>query len=50
MGEFELLISWISEPSDSDFDPHGDLAKVDKVDVATYYLAKITEKWGSVRR
>lgn len=50
MGESELLVSWVSEPSDNDLDPHGNLAKVDKEDVTTYYLATKTEEWGSVRR
>lgn len=50
MGESELLISWVSEPSDNDLDPHGNLAKVDREDVATYYLATKKEEWGSVRR
>lgn len=35
VGESELLVSWVSEPSDNDLDPHGNLAKVDKEDVTT---------------
>lgn len=38
MGNSELLSSWVSKPSDSDRDPHGNLAKVDKEDVATCHL------------
>lgn len=50
VGESESLVSWVSEPSDNDLDPHGNLAKVDREDVATYYLATKKEEWGSVRR
>lgn len=35
MGGSEMVISLLSEPSASDFDPQGNLAKVDKEDVAT---------------
>lgn len=37
MGGSEMVTSWLSDPSASDFDPQGNLAKVDKEDVATYY-------------
>ena len=44
MRESELSISWLYKPSHKDLDPHGSLAKVDKEDVATYYLAATTKK------
>lgn len=32
------------KPSDSDLDPHGNLAKVDNEDVASYHKEKSTEE------
>lgn len=42
-----MVISLLSEPSASDFDPQGNLAKVDKEDVATYSRASFRSWEGS---
>lgn len=36
----------LCDPSDSDLDPHGNLAKVDKEDVAAYYITTEIEASG----
>lgn len=40
------MVSLLEELSDSDLEPHGSLAKVDKVEVATYNCAHVNSGSG----